>query len=153
MKSGCDCQKIAALVWSAVRVVLANAPTDLTSLRSLAYASLVSAFGPLVRSIAAFGTRNGVTFPTHGVGSGTVSGGETRQTPGVVPKTNGKGVVGLRPSFARAASIAAAAISPALIPPVFAAPFGIAPSAASYWAASVASAAVCEDGTTARSTR
>ena len=94
-----------------------------------------------------------MTFPTHGVGSGTVSGGETRHTPGVVPKTNGNGVVGLRPSFARAASIAAAAISPASIPPVFAGPFGIAASEAAYCAASVASAAVCEDGTTATRTR
>ena len=45
-----------------------------------------------------------------------------RHTPAVVPNTNGNGVVGLRPSFARASSIAAAAVSPAAIPPSFSAP-------------------------------
>src|SRR6478672_1124164 len=89
--SGCDCQKIAAFVSSAVRVVLENEPIDFTSLRSRAYALLVSAFGPCVRSISALGTRNGFTLPTHGVGSGVVSGGDTRQTPGVVPNTKGNG--------------------------------------------------------------
>src|SRR6185503_5368652 len=97
--------------------MLEKEPSDLTSLKSSAYALLVSLFGPLVRNISAFGARNGFTFATQGVGSGVVSGGEMRQAPAVVPNTNGKGVVGLRPSFVRAASIALAAASPAAIPP------------------------------------
>ena len=33
---GCACQKIAALVWSAVRVVLVSEPTSFTSSKSFA---------------------------------------------------------------------------------------------------------------------
>ena len=34
MTAGADCQKIAAVVWSAVRVALFSAPTAFTSLKS-----------------------------------------------------------------------------------------------------------------------
>src|SRR5918912_1430777 len=81
---GCDCQKIAAIVWSAVRRVLVSEPSDLTSLKSSAYAALVSAFGPSDRSISALGMRNGLTFATHGVGSTPNAGGDLRHSPGAV---------------------------------------------------------------------
>jgi hypothetical protein len=73
-----------------------------------------------VRSISTFGTTNGRTFPTQGAGSSWKSGGVGRQVPGVVPTGGVNGGLGLRPSFARAASIAAAVASPAAMPPAFA---------------------------------
>ena len=97
--------------------------------------------GPSVRSFSASGTRNGVTLPTHGVGSTPKSGGDLRHTPGVVPKTNGNAVEGLRPSFARAARSAAAAASPTAIPPVFAGPSAIAASDASYFVCRISTCA------------
>jgi hypothetical protein len=74
-------------------------------------AGLVSGLGGSERIIAALGTRNGRTLPTHGAGSKAKVGGVGRHTPGSEPmgKSNGP----LRPSFARAASIAAAAAAPA----------------------------------------
>ena len=57
-------------------------PISLTSLKSFAYAALVSAFGPSVRSISALGTTNGSTLPTQGAASGAKFGGVGRQTPG-----------------------------------------------------------------------
>ena len=77
-----SCQKIAASVWSGVRVVLVSEPSSLTSLKSSAYSALVSAFGPSVRSISALGTMNGRTLPTHGAGSFAKFGGVGRQMPG-----------------------------------------------------------------------
>ena len=77
-----SCQKIAASVWSGVRVMLVSEPTSLISLKSSAYSALVSAFGPSVRSISTFGTMNGRTFPTHGAGSFSKFGGVGRQIPG-----------------------------------------------------------------------
>jgi hypothetical protein len=124
-----SCQKIAASVWSAVRVVLEIEPSRLTSLKSSAYASLVSGFGGSESSIATSGTRNGRTFATHGAGSSPNPGGDGRHSPGPEPNTNVNDPP--RPSFARAASIAAAAASPAAIPPASAGPSGIAASDAS----------------------
>src|SRR5689334_22162034 len=46
---GTEAHQRAASVWSAVRVVLVREPTDLTSLKSSAYAALVSGFGPSER--------------------------------------------------------------------------------------------------------
>ena len=138
--------------------MLVSEPSDFTSLKSRAYARLLSALGPSVRSIRAFSTKNGRTLPTHGEGSTRKSGGDFRHAPGVVPNTNV--TAPLRPSFARAASIAAAAFPPTLIPPSFARPGGIFASDVSYWAwrtgswegtrsattrkAAVAAAASCE---------
>ena len=77
-----SCQKMAASVWSGVRVILVSEPTSLISLKSSAYSVLVSAFGPFVRSISTLGTMNGRTLPTHGAGSFAKFGGVGRQTPG-----------------------------------------------------------------------
>ena len=86
--------------------MLVSEPSSLTSLKSSAYAALVSAFGPSVRSISALGTMNGRTFPTHGAGSDAKFGGVGRQTPGAGGYRSGGGPK--RPSSCRAASIAAA---------------------------------------------
>src|SRR5438132_2925194 len=107
-------QKIAASVWSAVRVALVSEPSSLTSLKSSVYAALVSAFGPSVRSISALGTRNGRTFPTHGAGSFRKLGGVGRQMPGACGYGVGEGPK--RPSFSRAVSIALAVASPMVTP-------------------------------------
>ena len=59
-------------VWSAVRIVLVVVPlppSDLISLKSVAYAVLVSASGPSLRNCDELSIRNGFTPPTHGVGS------------------------------------------------------------------------------------
>jgi hypothetical protein len=130
-----SCQKIAAAVSSAVRLVLVSAPSSLISLKSLAYASLESALGPSVRSISTSGTRNGCTLPTHGAGSrATVPagpcGGPSRQSPASVPSTTVNDPN--RPSFARAASMAAAVASPTAMPPAFAGPSSIAASDSLY---------------------
>ena len=44
-------------------------PSALTSLKSFAYWLLVSAFGPSLRNCEELVIRNGLTKPTHGVGS------------------------------------------------------------------------------------
>jgi len=111
------CHQTAASVWSAVRVVLVTEPICLTSLKSLAYAPLVSAFGPSVRSISALGTMNGVTPPIHAAGSGAKFGGVGRQTPGPAGRRTGDDPP--RPSFLRASSIACAAAAPTAIPAAF----------------------------------
>src|SRR6266498_368183 len=79
------CHQIAASVWSGVRAVLLIEPSSLTSLKSSAYAWLVSAFGPSERTISALGSRNGRTSPTHGAGSCAKNGIVGRHTPGTVP--------------------------------------------------------------------
>ena len=124
-----SCQKIAASVWSGVRVMLVSEPSSLISLKSSAYSSLVSAFGPSVRSISALGTMNGRTFPTHGAGSFAKFGGVGRQMPGAGGYSAGGGPK--RPSFIRAVSIAAAVASPIAIPAAFD-PGGLSGRAAMY---------------------
>src|SRR2546423_11330709 len=101
-----SCQKIAASVWSAVRLVLASEPSSLTSLKSSAYSALVRSFGPSVRSISALGTMNGSTFPTHAAGSLRKFGGVGRQIPGGTGDGYGVGVGPKRPSFMWAVRIA-----------------------------------------------
>src|SRR5438876_423294 len=66
---GAPCQKIAMCVCSGVRTVLFTEPSAFTSLKSSAYASLVSEFGPSVWNCDELCIRNGRTFATHGVGS------------------------------------------------------------------------------------
>src|SRR5205823_10541699 len=114
-----SCQKIAASVWSAVRLVLVSEPSSLTSLKSSAYWTLVRAFGPSVRSISALGMMNGSTFPTHAAGSFRKFGGVGRQIPGGAGDGYGVGVGPKRPSFMRAMSIALAVASPIAIPAAF----------------------------------
>src|SRR5258705_3415365 len=60
-----SCHQIAACVWSAVRIVLFAAPIALTSLKSRAYWSLVSAGGPDERNIDTLGMKNGLRLPTQ----------------------------------------------------------------------------------------
>src|SRR5262249_27550217 len=112
-------QKIAASVWSGVRVMLVSEPSSLTSLKSSAYSALVSALGPSVRSISTFGTMNGSTFPTHAAGSFKKFGGVGRQSPRGAGDGYGVGVGPKRPSFMRAVSIALAVVSPIAIPAAF----------------------------------
>src|SRR5947199_7847221 len=114
-----SCQKIAASVWSAVRLVLVSEPSSLTSLKSSAYSTLVRAFGPSVRSISALGMMNGSTFPTHAAGSFRKFGGVGRQIPGGAGDGYGVGVGPKRPSFMRAVSIALAVAAPIAIPAAF----------------------------------
>src|SRR4029434_6986841 len=94
--------------------MLVSEPSSLISLKSSAYSALVSAFGPSVRSISAFGTRNGRTFPTHGAGSCAKFGGVGRQMPGAGGYRVGGGPK--RPSFSRLVSIALAVASPIATP-------------------------------------
>src|ERR1044072_888409 len=105
---------MAASVWSGVRVVLVSEPISFISLKSSAYASLASAFGPSVRSIVALGTRDGRTFPTHGAGSFAKFGGVGRQMPGAGGYSVGGGPK--RPSFSRLVSIVLAVVSPIATP-------------------------------------
>ena len=126
-----SCQKIAASVWSAVRVMLVSEPSSLTSLKSSAYSGLVSALGPSVRSISALGTMNGRTFPTHAAGSVAKFGGVGCQIPGGTGDGYGVGVGPKRPSFMRAVSIALAVASPIAIPAAFD-PGGLSGRAAMY---------------------
>src|SRR5438552_14762752 len=114
-----SCQKIAASVWSGVRLVLVSEPSSLTSLKSSAYSALVRAFGPSVRSISALGTINGRTLPTHAAGSFRKLGGVGRQGPGGAGDRYGVGVGPKRPSFMRAVSIALAVASPIALPAAF----------------------------------
>ena len=91
----------------------------------------MTGFGPSVRSISTFGTRNGFTFPTQAAGSlATIPvgpcGGASRHSPASKPSVNWN--VPKRPSSARAASIAEAASSPIAIPAVLAGPSGTAAS-------------------------
>ena len=92
-------------------------------------AGLVSGLGGSERIIAALGTRNGRTLPTHGAGSRANVGGVGRHAPGSEPMGKSNGA--FRPSFARAASIAAAAALPAAMPPSLRGPSGTAASEAS----------------------
>src|SRR5262245_51959620 len=94
--------------------MLVREPTSLISLKSSAYASLVIGFGPSVRSIVAFGTRNGRTFPTHGEGSFAKFGGVRLQMPGAGGYSAGGGPK--RPSFSRLVSIVLAVASPIATP-------------------------------------
>src|SRR5262249_1409094 len=114
-----SCQKIAASVWSGVRVVLGSEPRSLTSLKSSAYSALVRAFGPSVRSISALGTINGRTFPTQAAGSFRKFGGVGCQIPGGAGDGYGVGVGPKRPSFIRTLSIVLAVVSPIAIPAAF----------------------------------
>ena len=56
-------QKIAAAVWSAVRVVLLRAPRRLTSSKSRAKSALVSSGAPLNSRPSMLRRTNGFTFP------------------------------------------------------------------------------------------
>src|SRR5207247_1765045 len=82
-----------------VRVVLVSEASSLTSLKSSAYSALVRELGPSVRSISAFGTMNGSTFPTHAAGSLRKFGGVGRQMPGGTGDGYGVGVGPNLPSF------------------------------------------------------
>src|SRR4030081_1548825 len=62
----CTTQKIAAAVWSAVRVVLLRAPTLLTSSKSRANSALPCGGGPLNSRLPRLRTTNGVTPPHCG---------------------------------------------------------------------------------------
>ncbi len=77
-----SCQKIAASVWSAVRVVLVERAELLDLIEVLCVGALVSGFGPSVRSIIVVGTIKGRTLPTQGAGSFAKFGGVGRQIPG-----------------------------------------------------------------------
>ena len=59
----CTVQKIAAAVWSAVRVVLLRAPTLLTSSKSRANCAVVMAGAPFKSRPALLRSTNGVTAP------------------------------------------------------------------------------------------
>src|SRR5215212_1341442 len=120
-----NCQKTAAAVWSAVRVVLFNAPSSFTSLKSLAYALLVSAFGPFERYRDESSIRNGFSLDTQPSGSKTGADGQPigRQLPASLP-IDGLNAP-MNPSSFREASIAAAAASPAATPPCSIGPSGI----------------------------
>src|SRR5262249_57147852 len=124
-----SCHQIAASVWSGVRVMLVREPTSLISLKSSAYASLVSGFGPSVRNMVALGKKKGRTFPTHGAGSFAKFGGVRRQMPGAIGCGVGDGPK--RPSLIRLVSIALAAASPIAIPAAFD-PGGLSGRAAMY---------------------
>src|SRR6188508_433758 len=102
--TGGACQKIAAVVWSAVRVVLLSAPIVFTSSKSFVYRALMSGLGPFERNCDGLSITNGFRFPTHASGSVAVelSG---RHRPGSALRST---VNGARyPSFVRSASIAA----------------------------------------------
>src|SRR5215207_5461593 len=118
LATGVLCHQRAMYVCSGVRAVLFTDPIALTSLKSAAHVALSSVGGPAVRNCDELSMRNGLTPPTHGVGSrmgspvvGSVSG---HQCPGAVFGTHCDGPK--RPSFCRAAIIASAAASPAAIP-------------------------------------
>src|SRR5262245_53350037 len=105
-------------------------PRSFTSLYSVAYFRLVSAFGPLERNCDVRWSVNGLTFETQANGSLANAGSVGRHSPGSVPT----GVVNgtKRPSPVRSARIAAAAAAPAAIPSSFAVPSGIAARAPAY---------------------
>ena len=135
---GGDCQKIAAVVWSAVRVVLLSDPIAFTSSKSFVYPVLVSAFGPLERNCEGLSITNGFRFPTQASGSVAVA-VSGRHRPASARRSN---VNGARyPSVARAASIAAAAAAPTRMPSSFVAPDGIGSSVFPYAASSSATRA------------
>ena len=69
---GGNCQKIAAILWSAVRRALVREPSSLTSLYSLAYFSLVNALGPDVGNWSGLGheERPQVANPAIGIRPG-----------------------------------------------------------------------------------
>ena len=132
--AGANCQKIAAVVWSAVLVVLFSAPKDFTSSKSFAYFLLVSALGPFDRNCEGLSMRNGFAFPTEASGSSAV-GVTGLQSPASGPITRLKSNDAKYPSFSRAASIAAAAASPARTPSSSTSPSGT-PSSVAWYAAS-----------------
>ena len=72
-----------------MRVVLPTEPTDLTSLNSVAYWSLVMSSGPSVRSWALLFSVNGFTRDTHAFGSLALA-GSGRHSPGPYPAVNRK---------------------------------------------------------------
>ena len=110
-RSAANCQKIAAVVWSAVRVVLFSDPIDFTSSKSFVYSVLVSAFGPFERNCDGLSITNGFRFPTQA--SGSIAVGRERPPLGRHRADRRSNVNGAKyPSFARAASIAAAAAAP-----------------------------------------
>jgi hypothetical protein len=119
----------------------------LTSLNSAAYLALVSGFGPRARNRADFRSRNGLTLPTHALGSLIIAGGVGCHSPGAVPTGNRK--LAKRPSFSRAASILAAVAAPTVMPPSLARPCGTLASDVAY----SASSAGCCAGNSADSTR
>src|SRR6188472_147162 len=69
LRPGALCHHLAKYVWSGVRVVLSALPRLLTSLNSAAHCALSSAGGGALRNCEGLCIRNGVTPPTHGVGS------------------------------------------------------------------------------------
>src|SRR4029453_12946786 len=76
LATGLLCHHLAINVWVAVRaegVTTPSPPSALTSLTSAAYAALLSASGPAERNCDELFIRNGLTPPTHGVGSSTVA--------------------------------------------------------------------------------
>src|SRR6185436_16818704 len=111
---GALCRHRALKVCCSVRVEPVARPRALTSLNSAAHWALPSAGGGALRNCDGLVMKNGVTAPTHGVGSrigapvvGLVSGD---QWPGAVLGTHWDGPN--RPSFARSSSMALAAACP-----------------------------------------
>jgi hypothetical protein len=131
--TGLLCQKMAMWVCSGVRAVLFTDPSALTSLKSSAQAALLRSWGPSVRNWEELMSRNGLTPPTHGVGSSisVPSGFDSgHQCPGARLGSHWEGPK--RRSFARAATIASAAALPALIPSVFKGESGMSARAVAY---------------------
>src|SRR3954454_8966484 len=75
-------QKSAIAVWSAVRVVLAAAPSDLTSSNAAAHRGLDSDGGGAGWNWSRRSSRNGRTLAIHGVCGAAYALGVSRQTPG-----------------------------------------------------------------------
>src|SRR3954462_6015221 len=74
-------QKSATAVWSAVRVVLAAAPTDLTSLNAATHRRLDSDGGGAGRNWSGLSRPKGRTARIHGVCGAAYALGVSRQTP------------------------------------------------------------------------
>ena len=110
--------------------VLVAEPSDFTSSNSRAYLRLVSGSGPLVRSSAALGIRNGLTSFSQAAGSFAIAGSTGFHWPG--PEPTGNRNAPKRPSSFRAAIIAAAAALPTAIPRRFDALSEIEASEAAY---------------------
>src|SRR3954470_23546906 len=128
-------QKSAIAVWLVVRVVLAAAPSDFTSLNAATHRGLDSDGGGAGWNWPARLSRKGRTFAIHGVCGTAYALGVKRQTPGPGGSVGNGDVEAIgvcRPSPARSRSTLLAESAPCTIPVRLARPAGIAASAASW---------------------
>ena len=116
LRTGALCHHLAMYVCSSVRVEPVARPRLLTSLNSVAHCGLSSAGGGAERNCEELWMRNGLTLPTHGVGSraATPPGTSGCQCPTAEFGTHGDGPN--RPSPSLASSIALAAACPIAMP-------------------------------------